>query len=372
MKKIFLFFAGVFCASAAFAAPATIKNTMKMVAYFPVPYVAYDTVSASQSLDLGILNKCELALGENKSNLGGSNCALFLHGNAAGADDTKRGLLNVSSGKLDLNATGFNGVPLIKSNTVLVGTGGQPGYGWLDIGRPGGKSADFDALYVASLAKAGNSLRATQEASVPGFKMFDEIANDFPECGGTVTWQELELGADETEKKTYKDIYLVCGEVVPLENPCEDEPKKTHWNGSACVCPNTPNPKREDLECPESMKGTRYRVWNDETCSWDETNNCTERHVWKKVHNEGSINVNFDGIAHGKSCESPMGINFGGLNGLGSISSCQSIASVPEKIEPGEECFTVTGKVCFDSWDCYVYGNSQNGYYLYGHLFKCE
>ena len=371
MKKIFLFFACVFCASAAFAAPATIKNTMKMVAYFPVPYVAYDTVSASQSLDLGILNKCELALGENKSNLGGSNCALFLHGDAAGADDTQRGLLNVSSGKLDLNATGFNGVPLIKSNTVLVGMGGQPGYGWLDIGRPVGKSADFDALYVASLAKAGNSLRATQEASVPGFKMFDEIANDFPECGGTVTWQELELGADETEKKTYKDIYLVCGEVVPLENPCEDEPKKTHWNGSACVCPNTPNPKREDLACPESMKGTRYRVWNDETCSWDETNNCTERHVWKKVPNSG-FRVDFAGVGDRVPCESPMGLPSGEFGGQGSISSCQSIASADSVIEPGEECFAVTGKVCFESRDCLVHGNSQVGYRAYGSTFKCE
>ena len=369
MKKIFLFFAGVFCASAAFAAPATIKNTMKMVAYFPVPYVAYDTVSASQSLDLGILNKCELALGENKSNLGGSYCALFLHGNAAGADDTQRGLLNVSSGKLDLNATGFNGVPLIKSNTVLVGTGGQPGYGWLDIGRPGGKSADFDALYVASLAKAGNSLRATKEARVPGFKMFDEIANDFPECGGTVTWQELELGADETEKKTYKDIYLVCGEVVPLENPCEDEPKKTHWNGSACVCPNTPNPKREDLACPESMKGTRYRVWNDETCSWDETNNCTERHVWKKVPNSG---FRVDVVGDRVPCVSPMSLPSGEFGGQGSISSCQSLASADSVIEPGEECFAVTGKVCFDSRDCLVHGNFSTGSYAYGSTFKCE
>ena len=251
MKKLLLLSAGVFCAAAAFAAPATIKNTMKMVAYFPVPYVAYDTVSASQSLDLGILDKCELSLGENKSNLGGSNCALFLHGEAAGTDDAQRGLLNVSSGKLDLNATGFNGVPLIKSNTVLVGTGGQPGYGWLDIGRPGGKSADFDALYVASITKAGNSLRATQEASVPEFKMFDEIANDFPDCGGTVTWQELELGADETQKKTYKDIYLVCDNAESGSGPCEPP------DGEEAVAP-----------CDPPATGTKTRTWDSQTCSW--------------------------------------------------------------------------------------------------------
>ena len=124
MKKLFLLFAGVFCAQAVFAASTTTKNTMKMVAYFPVPYVAYDTVSASQAMDVGVLNKCEMSLGENQSNLGGSNCSLFLYGAADGTDDSRRGLLNVSAGKLNLNATGFADIPLIRSSTVLVGNGG--------------------------------------------------------------------------------------------------------------------------------------------------------------------------------------------------------------------------------------------------------
>ena len=71
MKKLFLLFAGLLCAPAVFAASTTTKNTMKMVAYFPVPYVAYDTVSATQALDVGILNECRMSLGENQSNLGG-------------------------------------------------------------------------------------------------------------------------------------------------------------------------------------------------------------------------------------------------------------------------------------------------------------
>ena len=32
---------------------AQTKNTMKMVSYFPVPYVAYDTVSANNAMDIG-------------------------------------------------------------------------------------------------------------------------------------------------------------------------------------------------------------------------------------------------------------------------------------------------------------------------------
>ena len=231
MKKLFLLFAGLFCAQAVFAASTTTKNTMKMVAYFPVPYVAYDTVSATQTMDVGVLKKCEMSLGENQSNLGGSNCSLFLYGAADGADDSRRGMLNVSGGKLNLNATGFADIPLIKSTTVLVGNGGQPGYGLLEIGKPGNKDPDFNALYIGSLAHSGDSLRVIgrgntgndMAAKVTEFKMFDEIANNFPACNGTVTWQELELGGNATNNKTYKDVYLVCGNAEPAAPDPEPE-----------------------------------------------------------------------------------------------------------------------------------------------------
>ena len=231
MKKLFLLFAGLLCAPAVFAASTTTKNTMKMVAYFPVPYVAYDTVSATQALDVGILNECRMSLGENQSNLGGSNCSLYLYGAADGTDDARRGLLNVSAGKLNLNATGFADIPLIKSTTVLVGNGGQPGYGLLEIGKPGNKDPDFNALYIGSLADSGDSLRVIgrgntgndMAAKVTEFRMFDEIVNNFPACNGIVTWQELELGGNATNNKTYKDVYLVCGAAEPAAPDPEPE-----------------------------------------------------------------------------------------------------------------------------------------------------
>ena len=231
MKKLFLLFAGLLCAPAVFAASTTTKNTMKMVAYFPVPYVAYDTVSATQALDVGVLNECRMSLGENQSNLGGGNCSLYLYGAADGADDSRRGMLNVSGGKLNLNATGFADIPLIKSTTVLVGTGGQPGYGLLEIGKPGNKDLNFNALYIGSLAHSGDSLRVIgrgntgndMAAKVTEFKMFDEIANNFPACNGIVTWQELELGGNATNNKTYRDVYLVCGNAEPAAPDPEPE-----------------------------------------------------------------------------------------------------------------------------------------------------
>ena len=267
MKKLFLLFAGVFCAQAVFAASTTTKNTMKMVAYFPVPYVAYDTVSATQALDVGVLNECRMSLGENQSNLGGSNCSLYLYGAADGTDDARRGLLNVSAGKLDLNATGFTSTPIIRSSKVLVGNGGQPSYGLLEIGKPGNKDLNFNALYIGSLANSGDSLRVIgrgntgndMAAKVTEFKMFDEIVNNFPACNGIVTWQELELGGNATNNKTYKDVYLVCGNAEPAAP--DPEPELT--------CANYDYKFAHKSECCPKMPPSDGVCWT-ETFAWGE------------------------------------------------------------------------------------------------------
>ena len=206
-QKILAVFA-VFLSLPAYAAQT--KNTMKMVSYFPVPYVAYDTVSANNAMDIGILNQCEMDINKGSTNLGGSACSLYLYGNATGAD-LNRGLLNVAAGKLDLNSTVPNA--RIVSKKVLIGKNNTASGGWLDIGLPSGKDASFDALYINALANSGNSLRVTAKenaAKVESFHMFAEIENDFPACNGTVTWKELELGADINGNTTFADIFLVC------------------------------------------------------------------------------------------------------------------------------------------------------------------
>ena len=197
MKKITgLLLAAVLCMP---AYAAQTKNTMKMVSYFPVPYVAYDTVdtvSANNAMDIGILNQCAMDIKKGSSNLGGSACSLYLYGNANGAD-LNRGLLNVTAGKLDLNSTVNNA--RIVSKKVQIGENMTTTGGWLDIGIPAGKNDSYDALYISSLKNTGNSFRVTSKedgATVNSFHMFNEITNDFPGCAGTVTWQELELGAD--------------------------------------------------------------------------------------------------------------------------------------------------------------------------------
>ena len=338
MKKLFLLFAGLFCAQAVFAASTTTKNTMKMVAYFPVPYVAYDTVSATQTMDVGVLKKCEMSLGENQSNLGGSNCSLFLYGAADGADDSRRGMLNVSGGKLNLNATGFADIPLIKSTTVLVGNGGQPSYGLLEIGKPGNEDPDFNALYIGSLANSGDSLRVIgrgntgndMAAKVTEFKMFAEIANNFPACNGTVTWQELELGGNATNNKTYKDVYLVCGNAEPAAPDPEPEPELT--------CANYDYKFAHKSECCPKMPKSDGVCW-------------TESFVWGPIK---AISGNFT-MRYGAASRV-----LGGDRCYASVSPLVDTLVSPEQLNdytsgfmrcPGKDSSQVKGQQCVPTTD---------------------
>lgn len=239
---------------------AQTKNTMKMVSYFPVPYVAYDTVSANNAMDIGILNKCAMDIKKGTSNLGSSACSLYLYGDENAAD-LNSGLLNVTAGKLDLNSNVTNA--RIVSKKVQIGTDMTTFGGWLDVGIPTGKNDAYDALYISSLKNTGNSFRVTSKdtgAKVNSFHMFDEISNDFPGCDGTVTWKELELGADVDNNRTFTDIYLVCdgtGEVPPQE--CQG-PKGDTYTES----------------CPAGQTGSITYTWVGEpTCSYTKTENCT-------------------------------------------------------------------------------------------------
>ena len=261
-QKILAVFA-VFLSLPAYAAQT--KNTMKMVSYFPVPYVAYDTVSANNAMDIGILNQCAMDINKGSTNLGGSACSLYLYGNATGAD-LNRGLLNVAAGKLDLNSDVTNA--RIVSKKVQVGTSMTEENGWLDVKIPSGKNDEYDALYISSLKNTGNSFRVTSKedgAKVNSFHMFNEISNDFPGCAGTVTWQELELAANVNNNETYTDIYLVCngtGETTEPEEPEECKPPKG-------------NTYTEN--CPDGQTGIITYTWNQATCSYQVSNTCVQK-----------------------------------------------------------------------------------------------
>lgn len=258
-RKIAFLLAAVLCMP---AYAAQTKNTMKMVSYFPVPYVAYDTVSANNAMDIGVLNQCAMDIKKGTSNLGGSACSLYLYGDPNAAD-LNSGLLNVAAGKLNLNSNVTNA--RIVSKKVQIGKDMTTIGGWLDIGLPSGKAKDYDALYISSLKNTGNSFRVTSKenaAKVNNFHMFNEISNDFPGCSGTVTWKELELAADVDKNETYTDVYLVCdgSSEVPPPPDCE-----------------APNGNRYTESCPEGQEGEIVFTWQGEpVCNYKETNNCKD------------------------------------------------------------------------------------------------
>lgn len=177
----------------------------------------------------------------------------------------------------------------------------------------------------------------------------------FPACSGeTMSWQKLKL-------KNKDEVYLVCGTVTAEDNPCANESKKTYWNGTACVCPNTPAQKTEELPCPGTMKGSQYRTWNAETCSWDQTQNCSE-YTWTKVN----VTV---GVTDGSYC--PYKID--SRVGYPTVKRCQSITSVAfSGVKEGDNCAGNYGVICYNDNECNISGSSGAGYFLYSPLYKCQ
>ena len=330
MKKITgLLLAAVLCMP---AYAAQTKNTMKMVSYFPVPYVAYDTVSANNAMDIGVLNQCAMDIKKGTSNLGGSACSLYLYGDPNAAD-LNSGLLNVTAGKLDLNSNVTNA--RIVSKKVQIGKDMTTIGGWLDIGMPSGKSDSYDALYISSLKNTGNSFRVTSKesgAKVNSFHMFNEISNDFPGCTGTVTWQELELAANIDKNETYTDVYLVCngtggttegdecsdGEVSGSQscNGCGEQTTKKcvngKWTDSLGTCSKT---AEECNTCQES------------TTSWTEVSSLPQ-----DTCPGGNTDVEF-------SCDG------------GFVGTCTDVRSTPADRQIGE-----TNTLAFDPPSGYVWG----------------
>jgi len=175
---------------AAFAESA--NNKISMVTFFPVPYVAYNRVNATEEMDIG-LRSCNLTLGST----GSTNQPLSV-------TNTK-----VTSGNLALN------------NASAVNVQNQ-----LSLGIPnrfGPATLKFKNLYVGSVSNGGSV--NTDSMVVNGLSLFNR---NFPSCvakvsSGQIAWASLALGPNPDKK----EIFLTCGgdqtchAVLPEYDPCE-------------------------------------------------------------------------------------------------------------------------------------------------------
>ena len=222
MKKLLTVFGVLLGCSSVFCHAAE-DNKMKMVTYFPVPYVAYSQVQVSEQMDVGLNASCQLNLG----------C-----------------LENTSS---SLNATRVN---LQKGNLFLLREGSVSGYltnNRTSIGSGNGAAeVNFDRLSVGTL---NNGLSIQADTFSPStLKLFPDQAGNgssFPVCSGrTISWQKLKL-------KDKEEVYLVCGD--PEQLPC----------------PPTNNGKTTYTEsCGTGYTGSITYTWNTSTCKYDKKDTC--------------------------------------------------------------------------------------------------
>ncbi|MGN0016078.1 MAG: hypothetical protein ACI37O_01905 [Candidatus Avelusimicrobium sp.] len=204
MKKLLTLCLG-FIPCAALAA----TNKISMVTYFPVPYVAYSQLNATEQMDIGLTNSCDMTLGcsETSATL-----------NAA--------RVNLTGGQLNLD--GGRG---IKGNTLSLGNGS--GAGKISFQNVRIHTGTMESMNAGDIKAATLNLFG---------KAFPSCKSANSESGGQMQWTSLKLkGASSNE------LYLACGGVASSSEPKADCSDKTYKlaNKSEC-CPSMPT---TDTDC---------------------------------------------------------------------------------------------------------------------------
>ena len=199
MKKIFI----IGCMLMGAWGTGNSENAIKMVTYFPVPYVAYSNINTSKQLDIGLVSSSVMSLGGEESA-------------AAGLIPLNVGDTYLKTGKLDLDMAAA-----VLGNRILAGSAG------------GTAALDFEQDLRINKLNDGYSIEADQ-MTTDVLNLFPErISNAFPSCAATaaegapqVSWQQLYLKED-------LETFLVCG--IPDERIfCEGTKPQ---EGRGCGCP---------------------------------------------------------------------------------------------------------------------------------------
>lgn len=157
------------------------ENAIKMVTYFPVPYVAYSNINASKQLDIGLVSSSVMSLGGEESA-------------EAGLIPLNVGDTYLKTGKLDLDMAAA-----VLGNRILAGSAG------------GTAELDFEQDLRINKLNDGYSIEADQ-MTTDVLNLFPErINNAFPSCAATaaegapqVSWQKLSIAGEP-------ETFLVCG-----------------------------------------------------------------------------------------------------------------------------------------------------------------
>ncbi len=223
MKKYLI---GLLVALPLTASAAATKNTVSMVTYFPVPYVAYSNVSVAKQMDIGLTNQaCNLTLG----------CSTLA---SAPLEVTTT---NVQSGVLSLDSNGY----IRSTGMITLGSGNGPAR--LLFGR---------GLTVNSVSNA-TSIYA-KDVYADTLNLFGKT---FPACNVTnnqIAWTRLSLGPQRNKK----ELYLTCG---PVPEDCSESARDELIANSKTNCTLQDVPDGRELAFAVGGSGSMISWIDDPT-----------------------------------------------------------------------------------------------------------
>ncbi len=201
MKKLSLLSVLFFSAVSVWAAGSNIK----MVSYFPVPYVSYSDLKVSNTCDVGLGNSCTLnatSLVVQSTTTATANAAL------------NTGTVLVKEGNLDLYSPN-TADSVLMGTTLNVGNGSNAGNARLSVG--GNLTVDGTFLHENTVT----NLTSTNWATINSLQLQGGTEGasylTFPTCDATdnkISWANLTIDGKN-------GVYLVCGEGInATSTPC--------------------------------------------------------------------------------------------------------------------------------------------------------
>ncbi len=191
MKKLLLILSVLFVSSSVLSA----ADTMKMVTYFPVPYVAYSQVKVKEQLDIGTAsNACRL-------DLGCANSRLSLK--VEDGINLVKGMLAFADKETTPSVT------LTTTETI--------------IGKGAGESSfTFSNNLTTKNIKDALSFQVTA-FNPDTFYLFPgyHTGNAFPSCSAGISWERVRL-------KNVDEVYLVCGDAPSTSGGTTSSSSKTY------------------------------------------------------------------------------------------------------------------------------------------------
>ncbi len=175
--------------------PCFAADNIKMVTYFPVPYLAYNELGVVGTCDLGLMGTCGLDAGKY----------LSVRPNAGVAQSgLNRGVLALKGSELDLQSTALS--PHVQSYVLRVGD------------QPTSKAQEAlltfrHRLEVGSLQGDLQSIEADNTAYMDSLTLF---GSTFPTC----TLNNHKIGWKRLTFDQHESTFLVCGEG---EADCTDQ-----------------------------------------------------------------------------------------------------------------------------------------------------